>query len=702
MKKTSENAYGKVRKTFAEVTKKISEVDNKKRRVFMSVVACAVLLTVFADTTPYAEAESPASTASVTASEGTGVTRTVRVKKGTVRDLVSVTGKVKSVDSENVYSYLPYQVQKILHDTGDKVEAGDVLAVLDTDDLEYDVRSAKETYQQALNSSDNEQRSMSNAVVNAQTNYEQTLLALQRQQLTYDNAVRDAAKFSKDSAEDIKNRELKISNAKLGVERAAINIRYAEDDLKTADHDLAVAKKDLDDARKNFKPFKYDNALTDAQNAYNRAVSDLAEQRAKKWEETDEYVKISNGIADARTARSDAKISMDVASALGDAAGYRKADASYRDANDEFIRGNDALAKAEKDYRTGRKEALLKYERAVTETKYELDRAKEAKSIAVDDWNEAQDDSADAAQKKYDAQVTAKAAAVKALDNAKRAQTDAKRTYDDALIGNDHSLKTEKAALENAKLNVVAAQNSLAQAKAQEATTNPNSALINVEKLEKTLYKGTIKATMSGTVTENNAKVGANPAGVMFVIEDTDRLYVSANVKEYVVGKVKVGQKVDVKTDATGDDVLHATVTYISPKSVATTSGANTSVEYEVRAELDKSDSRAGSDPRVRIGMNGFIDIIISTLNDTLYIPTSAILTQPDGDYVFVANTDTPVSGSDFSKIKIDVTLRTSGSAGISGTGISETSAVAADPDGIQALLDNPPPVKKGLFGKKS
>ena len=721
MKTANKNIKSEVKSKVTAITK-IGKFDTKKRRTAMAVAACAVLLTVFSDITPSvsnissisAEASKPAGVEAGAVKGGTGEFRSVPVKEGMVRDLVSVTGAVKSVDSENVYSYLPYQVQTILHDTGDKVKVGDILAVLDTDDLEYDVRAARSNYEQSLSGADNEQRSIGNGVVNAQTAYEQAVLALQSQQLSYDNAVRDAEKFSKDSAEAVKNRELEISNAKLAVERTAVtlanaekDVKYAEDDLVTAKNDVKTAQTDLDDAHKNFKPFSYDNSLADAEKAYKRAVDDYAEQKAKTLEETDEYVKLNNALTDANRSLKAAKPSENLANMSGDAAGAIKGSLSRIDAENAIDRATDLLAKGEKDWRDGRNDVLLTYERAVTDTKHTLDRAKESKKLAQDDWNESQDDSVKNAEKQLTKMLTAQDTAQKniertrrALVTAKQAQIDARRAYDDALDGTGRTLKNEKAALENAKLSVVAAQNALAQAKAQEATSNPESAKINVEKLEKTLRDGVIKATASGVITENNAKIGANPAGVMFVIEDTEHLYVSANVKEYVVGKIEIGQKVDIQTDATGDDILSGTVTYISPKAVS--GDGNTSVEFEVWAKLDKFD------PRVRIGMNGFIDIVTATADNTLYIPSSSILTQDDngspagGDYIFVASKDVPMSAADFSKIKVDVALRTSSNAAISGTGVAAGNYVAADPDAIQALIDNPPPVKKGLFAKKA
>ena len=59
----------------------------------------------------------------------------------------------------------------------------------------------------------------------------------------------------------------------------------------------------------------------------------------------------------------------------------------------------------------------------------------------------------------------------------------------------------------------------------------------------------------AGVVTAVYASVGANPAGPVFVIEDTTRLLIESSVKEYDVVSVQKGMAVTIESDATRDAV---------------------------------------------------------------------------------------------------------------------------------------------------
>ncbi len=64
--------------------------------------------------------------------------------------------------------------------------------------------------------------------------------------------------------------------------------------------------------------------------------------------------------------------------------------------------------------------------------------------------------------------------------------------------------------------------------------------------------KAVIKAPISGQVIQSRAVVGqmATPGMSLAVIADTENIYISANIKEKVIERVRVGQPVDVRIDA--------------------------------------------------------------------------------------------------------------------------------------------------------
>lgn len=64
--------------------------------------------------------------------------------------------------------------------------------------------------------------------------------------------------------------------------------------------------------------------------------------------------------------------------------------------------------------------------------------------------------------------------------------------------------------------------------------------------------KAEIRSPISGEVLQSKAVVGAlvSPGTPLAVVADTDHAYISANIKETRIDRVKVGQRVDVKLDA--------------------------------------------------------------------------------------------------------------------------------------------------------
>ena len=62
------------------------------------------------------------------------------LQKTTLRSTISTNGNVESTDSVNVYTNLTYPVKEILVEVGDHVNEGDVLCVLDSEDLQQQIK----------------------------------------------------------------------------------------------------------------------------------------------------------------------------------------------------------------------------------------------------------------------------------------------------------------------------------------------------------------------------------------------------------------------------------------------------------------------------------------------------------------------------------------------------------------------------------
>lgn len=128
--------------------------------------------------------------------------------------------------------------------------------------------------------------------------------------------------------------------------------------------------------------------------------------------------------------------------------------------------------------------------------------------------------------------------------------------------------------------------------------------------------KAVIKAPISGQIIQSSAVVGemAAPGMALAIIGDTDGLYISANIKEGSIAKVRQGQKVDLWIDAFPGRRFHGLVESIGRATASTFSllpaqsggGNYTKVVQVVPIKISIMD---GGEARIMIGMNAYVRI---------------------------------------------------------------------------------------------
>jgi len=180
----------------------------------------------------------------------TTTTRTAQVERTTLYDTVDGSGSIAAEQEFQLSFGTSGTVQEVLVEVGDEVTAGQPLAVLDTSDLELDVRLAE--------------------------------LALTVQQAAYDRLVADP------DPQDVLQAQGQLVQARAQLEAAQASADSAEDELTNSCSSLETARRSLEDAQAayddylvtgyeqdpNFTPdpdASAVTALTDAQSAYDRA-----------------------------------------------------------------------------------------------------------------------------------------------------------------------------------------------------------------------------------------------------------------------------------------------------------------------------------------------------------------------------------------------------------------------------------------------
>lgn len=161
---------------------------------------------------------------------------------------------------------------------------------------------------------------------------------------------------------------------------------------------------------------------------------------------------------------------------------------------------------------------------------------------------------------------------------------------------------------------------------------NLNSSVIQVELQAIAKEQSVLTTPISGIVTN----VGVKTAGVnitpstVFSIADPTTLVFQVQVDEADIGKIKVGDSLNLSLDAYPDDNIQLQVSSIDFTSQESDTGGTV---FNVKANLPLDGSE-----RYRIGMNGDAEIIIAERND---VPVISIASITDDNAVYVKDGDT-------------------------------------------------------------
>jgi multidrug efflux pump subunit AcrA (membrane-fusion protein) len=473
-----------------------------------------------------------------------------------------------------------------------------------------------------------------------------TLARIDTKSLDYDiNQAKNNLKNAQKTLETEKqNNQNSIVNAQNALNSATVSLDRQQLAYEKSLADLKEKEKAV---AKPFDSYTYDNVITEAKVTLDKKIADLAEAEYKLNSEKyafDAYT-YNNTI-------NDAKIKLDRAIADLEKAINDKEQADIYDSNQSAIDVADAK---------------------VTAARNAVNDAQRAYDKALEDLDRAYDKAVEDATKKVDTAKLSLSDAQRAYD---KAVTDLQKAKDKAAEDNPVQLSTAQRnvadaekSLESARLSVTNAQNNLNQAKSKILTGESNVAnqQIALDKLLDQFANAEITASERGTITAVNAIEGTNPSGILFTIEDTNQLYVSAKVKEYNLKDLSIGQNVFITTDATDKEIFEGEIIYISPTAVS--EAGSTNVEFEIWVAIENPNKN------IKIGMNAFLEIIVTSKNDVYAVPLSAIITNENGTFV------RSQSGNETIDIPVEIGITTSTSAEISGEGIEDGLIILSAPN---------------------
>ena len=304
------------------------------------------------------------------------------------------------------------------------------------------------------------------------------------------------------------------------------------------------------------------------------------------------------------------------------------------------------------------------------------------------------------AQSAYDAAESQCDTLERQVDSASDAYRLAKASYRAAETGTDNALSDYEDAVQSAKdaydkavtnlestRQAVGGQLESYQNAVQSAQAGASTAVTqeSIAQLEKQLEDATITAPCDGTVTAVYASVGAGGSGLLFVIEDLDDLVIKTTVKGYDIGKVAVGQKVAIRSDATGDEEFDGSVTTIAPTAQKNAYGVTSAAGSDALFDTEVAVESAATG--LRIGLEAQLDYILEETEDVLVVPYDAVYQNDGGQSCVLTVEDLGGGKYTLHEVPVETGMDDDLDIAVTGDGIAEGVRVVHAPDNYRLLV---------------
>ncbi len=135
-----------------------------------------------------------------------------------------------------------------------------------------------------------------------------------------------------------------------------------------------------------------------------------------------------------------------------------------------------------------------------------------------------------------------------------------------------------------------------------------------------------MRAPISGSIVQNQALRGSavNPGDVLYSLGTLDEVWITADIYEDDLARVKVGQELEAVTVAYPDEVFHGTIARISPNIDPNTH------TVQIRCEVKNPDSKLKPQMLARV-------TIIVRPGEAVLVPLDALIFETDHYFAYVA-----------------------------------------------------------------
>lgn len=538
------------------------------------------------------------------------ITQVVPVEQGDLVEMVQINGTLEPRDSALVSFQSGARVAEVLVTEGQQVKLDDVLARLETRDLELKVAGAQAAVDQARQDLD-------------KLNAGPTEVELAQAAAAVARARADLAAANG----EVRPIDVEVARGRLETARqklADLEAGIAPDDLTAAEKQLIAADDALTDSRETLEQTRdsASRAKTDAQQAMERGVQELDQaQRAYSdaywdWDYVQrtgrhprEKVTDENGVTANRDLE-DYEIRQFERTFIDAGVALKNAELSLQNLREAFDQARESEIRQIQDA----ERAVATAERNLAEARRDLDKA-QTRGVAA------------------------------ALLAARQELAEAEKAYKD--LTDNPQRPAQRAALEAALLEAIANQKKLAAGSDPAAVAKARTALeqarADLAEAEANLEAATLRAPIAGTVVDISLKAGTL-AGTNDAIRiaDLSAFLIRGQVTEQSVAQVQVGQSVQIAVDAVPGASFRGKLVRVSELPDTTQSQSSDMVSspfgpqpgtalgglYPVEIEFNADDKR------LRVGMATTANIEILAIPDTLIIPLQAVEEGPQGSMV--------------------------------------------------------------------
>lgn len=582
---------------------------------------------------------------------------TVAVERGAVRKTVSADGVLRPLTTVDVKSYAGGRVEVLAVDLGDRVKAGDLVAVIDPTDSQTTHASA-----------------VADLSV-AKANLMKAMVEYRAQSTLTEADVTSATAGATSASEQL----AKLREATQPRTRAE-----AKAALDEATAGLDAATKDLDRIREATQP-QSKTAAQSALESYTAAV-ETAEREVERLGSSAQ----PQAVVEARTAADRARAARDSAQE----ALQRLHQSGHPQAR---VQAQGSLAKARTDLDVAAKEVdrmrALREKGFVSQS--ELEAAQSTLEARQADYNNAEEltstigsdqasqvRAAELAVAQADAELEAAAERMRQLEPQQSADmqaaqaklrqaradlTSAQKRWGTIDTEQSAELRVAEAKVMQAQAGLIsaqerwrildreqqtedqAAQSALAEAQAAVMRANANriqndvkkaatdSARASIVKAQAQVQNAaimlgytTIVAPRDGVILQKLVEEGTivtsgrssvSTGTTLVQLGDVTRIFADVQVDEADIGSVVVGQTVEMSVSAYGDSPVEARVTRVSPQATTTSNVTTVLVEVEV----------AKPDERFLPGLTVSCDFLVDQVEDALFVPRRAVTEVKDG-----------------------------------------------------------------------